>query len=85
MEARIMRGVVTVLVSVAMAVVLGSCAGSTTGKEAGIGFDAFNTQSKEDKENEDWFGSFYGKQRCVWGSGCGAGSSGSWTDSGTGE
>lgn len=43
---------------------LAACAGSEKGVDAGWGFDFFNTQSKEDKENEAWFKSFYGKNHC---------------------
>jgi hypothetical protein len=49
-----------------------ACSGLEKGSEAGIGFDAMNTISKEEKENDAWFGSFYGKNHChgQWASDC---------------
>ncbi len=67
---------------------LGGCMGSEKGIDAGWGFDALNTQSKEDKEEEQWFNSFYGKNHChgQWAGECkpgsdegGGGGGGMWT------
>lgn len=53
-------------------VTLAACAGHQKGVDAGIGFDIFNTQSKQDKEDEKFFKSFYGKSHCYgnWASDC---------------
>lgn len=46
-----------------MVLSLSGCAGY----EKGNGIDRLNTQTAEEKENEAWFGSFYGKNHCgVW-------------------
>jgi hypothetical protein len=66
---------------------LAGCTGHVKGIDAGVGFDAFNTQSKESKENEKWFDSFYGRGKCnsLWVTGCdedapsGGGGGGMWT------
>jgi hypothetical protein len=66
---------------------LAACAGHQKGVDVGVGFDAFNTQSKEDKENEKWFDSFYGRSNChsLWSTYCdeeatgGGGGGGMWT------
>lgn len=71
-----------------MLTILSGCAGSEKGTDAGWGFDALNTQSKEDKENEQWFNSFYGTKHCYgqWAGDCkpasdegGLGGGGMWT------
>jgi hypothetical protein len=53
-------------------VMLCACAGLTKGSDVGIGFDAMDTTSKEQKENEAWFNSYYGASTCTptWGSEC---------------
>jgi hypothetical protein len=87
MDAKIMRGLVTACAVGIALVMLSGCAGYEKGVDAGIGFDALNTQSKEDKENEKWFKSFYGKNHCYgnWASDCadeehgGGGGGGMWT------
>ena len=57
--------------------VLAGCAGAEKGSDVGIGFDALNTTSKDDKENDAWFNSFYGKNHChgQWAGTCTAGAS----------
>ncbi len=50
--------------SLVMLLALCGCAGHEKGADVGIGFDALNTQSKDDKENEKWFDSFYGTKKC---------------------
>jgi hypothetical protein len=69
--------------------VLCACSGYKTGSDVGIGFDAMNTQSKESKENDDWFSSFYGSKKCeptLWSTYCkddagagGGGGGGMWS------
>jgi hypothetical protein len=49
---------------------LAACAGSQKGVDRGAGFDALDTISKEEKEKEKWFDSFYGDSRCTWNSTC---------------
>lgn len=58
--------------AVSLLMILAACAGSQKGVDAGIGFDIFNTQSKQDKEDEKFFKSFYGKNHCYgnWASDC---------------
>jgi hypothetical protein len=76
--------------SIALLVVLANltaCAGYMTGKEVGIGFDAMNTISPEQEENEKWWKSYYGKCHSLWSSTCedeekdkaGGGGGGMWT------
>lgn len=61
-----------VILSVALLFSLSGCMGSEKGIDSGWGLDAFNTQSKESKEEEQWFNSFYGKNHChgQWASDC---------------
>ena len=47
-----------------VAIILSGCAGYEKGVDSGLGIGAFNTQSKEDKEKEKWFNSFYGTNQC---------------------
>jgi hypothetical protein len=54
----------------AVFLLLAACAGSEKGMDAGVGLDAMDTESKESKDNQKWFKSYYGKSRCVWGDGC---------------
>lgn len=44
-----------------------ACAGHATGADVGAGFDTLDTESKESKENEKWFNSFYGKCHGIFG------------------
>lgn len=66
-----MRGVLTAALLLAAMGMLTACPGYLKGNEAGVGISAMDTQSKESKENEKWFDSFYGKtKKCettVWG------------------
>ena len=56
----------TVMVASAL-VALGGC----MGHEKGNGLDRLDTISKEDKEEDAWFKSFYGKNHCgVWEGAC---------------
>ena len=49
---------------------LTACAGYQKGVDAGVGIDALDTTTKEQKDRDKWFKSFYGKDHCVWGDGC---------------
>lgn len=78
------------IASVLLLLSLSACMGTQTGAEAGWGLGALDTQSKEDKENDAWFKSFYGTNHChgQWGGGCkqGEGSGGSiWGTSGSSD
>lgn len=79
-----MRGAMYTLASLLAMLAVAGCAGSEKGTDAGWGFDTFNTQSKEDKENEKWFDSFYGNNHChgQWAGECTPGDAGAGTGSG---
>lgn len=49
---------------------LAACAGSEKGTDVGVGFDTMDTESKESKDKEKWFDSYYGEERCTWNSTC---------------
>ena len=57
----------------AVAVSLSGC----MGYEKGNGIDRLDTITQEDKEEEKWFGDFYGSKHCVWGEDCSDASYGS--------
>ncbi len=54
-----------------MLVCLSACAGYQKGTDVGVGFDSLDTISKEEKEKQKWFDSFYGKtascETTIWG------------------
>ena len=62
---------------------LAGCAGLETGKEAGIGIDTLDTETKAEKDETKWFTDFYGSKHCVWGSGCSASEGSSDSDGST--
>ncbi|MES2984001.1 MAG: hypothetical protein V4735_02305 [Pseudomonadota bacterium] len=72
--------------AMALLLALTACAGFEKGSEAGLGLDAFTSSTKEEKENDKWFKSFYGKNHCygAWASDCsddeggGGGGGGMW-------
>ncbi len=64
-----MRVVLPAASLLAAMLLLAGCPGSVKGVDVGAGFDAMDTQSKESKEEEKWFNSYYGKSHCVWGVG----------------
>ena len=59
-----MRPLISVLILGFALTTLSACMGSEKGTDAGWGFFALDTVSKEDKENEKWFKSFYGTNHC---------------------
>lgn len=59
-----------VLFASALLLMLAACAGSEKGVDLGVGFDAMDTESKESKDKEKWFDSYYGEERCTWNSTC---------------
>ena len=75
-----MRGAISGAALMAAMLMLTACPGHVKGVDVGAGFDALDTQSKESKDNEKWWGSYYGKCHNVWGDECtdngGAASSG---------
>ncbi|MFZ4541407.1 MAG: hypothetical protein ACOYNL_06305 [Rickettsiales bacterium] len=75
------------VIAIAFLLGLSACAGYEKGKESGWGFDALDTISKEEKEEDKWFKSYYGKNHCYgqWAGDCedddsaGGGGGGMWT------
>jgi len=82
-----MRGLVSASALFAAMVMLTACPGHVKGVDAGVGLEALNTQSKESKEEEKWWDSYYGRSKCnsLWVTGCdeeaagGGGGGGMWT------